>query len=183
MAQSLAFGDLGFHYDSRPTLTTAAATCATREVSCSTSFYRGEQFDSDLGLYYLRARYYNPNTGRFLSRDPENGKAKDPKTLHKYLYAGGDPINAMDPRGRDDIVEYLFFNLPNRIFIFTQIYVPTYIGTLQFYGTVGAAIATVAGWVCEVSDACGPQDPDPGPGPFEPEGPLPVAPGGAGAMH
>jgi uncharacterized protein RhaS with RHS repeats len=33
-------------------------------------FYRGEQYDSDLGLYYLRARYYNPLTGRFLSRDP-----------------------------------------------------------------------------------------------------------------
>jgi RHS repeat-associated protein len=33
--------------------------------------YRGEQFDSDLGLYYLRARYYNPLTGRFMSRDPK----------------------------------------------------------------------------------------------------------------
>jgi len=36
------------------------------------------------------ARYYNAATGRFLSRDPEDGKAIDPKTLHKYLYAGGD---------------------------------------------------------------------------------------------
>ena len=64
--------------------------------------YRGEQFDSDLGLYYLRARYYNPNTGRFLSRDPEDGKPWDPKTLHKYLYAGGDPVNAIDPTGRGE---------------------------------------------------------------------------------
>lgn len=32
--------------------------------------YRGEQYDADLGLYYLRARYYNPQTGRFMSRDP-----------------------------------------------------------------------------------------------------------------
>jgi RHS repeat-associated protein len=31
--------------------------------------YRGEQYDPDLGLYYLRARYYNPVTGRFMSRD------------------------------------------------------------------------------------------------------------------
>ena len=62
--------------------------------------YRGEQFDSDLGLYYLRARYYNPATGRFLSRDPEGGNALDPKTLHKYLYAGGDPVNGIDPTGR-----------------------------------------------------------------------------------
>ena len=47
------------------------------------------------------ARYYNPATGRFLSRDPEDGNAKDPASLHKYLYAGGDPVNAMDPTGRD----------------------------------------------------------------------------------
>jgi RHS repeat-associated protein len=65
--------------------------------------YRGEQFDSDLGLYYLRARYYNPATGRFLSRDPEDGIETDPATLHKYDYAGGDPVNAIDPTGRATI--------------------------------------------------------------------------------
>jgi RHS repeat-associated protein len=80
---------------------TTAAICASREVSDSPSFYRGEQFDADLSLYYLRARYYNPQTGRFLSRDPEDGNAKDPQSLHKYLYAGGDPVNWADPIGRD----------------------------------------------------------------------------------
>jgi RHS repeat-associated protein len=80
---------------------TTAAICATREVSWRPSFYRGEQYDSDLALYYLRARYYNPQTGRFLSRDPEDGKILDPATLHKYLYAGGDPINRWDSTGRD----------------------------------------------------------------------------------
>jgi RHS repeat-associated protein len=63
--------------------------------------YRGEQYDSDLGLYYLRARYYNTLSGRFMSRDPEDGKPIDPKTLHKYLYADGDPVNATDPSGRE----------------------------------------------------------------------------------
>ncbi|HEY1646627.1 MAG TPA: RHS repeat-associated core domain-containing protein [Terracidiphilus sp.] len=63
--------------------------------------YRGEQFDSDLGLYYLRARYYNPITGRFVSMDPENGIITDPMTLHKYIYANGDPVNAFDPTGRE----------------------------------------------------------------------------------
>jgi RHS repeat-associated protein len=94
----------GYNYDSRSTLMTTAAICATREVSWSPSFYRGEQYDSDLALYYLRARYYNPTTGRFLSRDPEDGKPIDPKTLHKYLYAGGDPVNATDSSGKS-IVE------------------------------------------------------------------------------
>ena len=65
----------------------------------------GEQFDSDLGLYYLRARYYNPATGRFLSRDPLDGQQIDPKTLHKYLYAGGDPANSWDPSGRESQIE------------------------------------------------------------------------------
>jgi RHS repeat-associated protein len=54
--------------------------------------YRGEQWDPDLSLYYLRARYYNPATGRFLSRDPNNpqprvvtnGKPIDPMGLHNY---------------------------------------------------------------------------------------------------
>jgi RHS repeat-associated protein len=62
--------------------------------------YRGEQYDPDLQLYYLRARYFNPLTGRFLSRDPAEGKVMDPRTLHKYLYAGGNPVNATDATGR-----------------------------------------------------------------------------------
>ena len=85
---------------------TTAAICATREVSWSPSFYRGEQYDSDLSLYYLRARYYNPATGRFMSRDPLDGKAKIPASLHKYLYADGDPVNLLDPMGREVLVEY-----------------------------------------------------------------------------
>jgi RHS repeat-associated protein len=89
---------------------TTVAICATREVLWGSSFYRGEQYDSDLSLYYLRARYYNPNTGRFLSRDPEDGYAQDPTSLHKYLYAGGDPINGSDPTGRA-----IFVGLSQRI--------------------------------------------------------------------
>ncbi len=62
--------------------------------------YRGEEWDPDLSLVDLRARYMNPLSGRFLSRDPEDGILTDPKTLHKYLYAGGDPVNMADPTGR-----------------------------------------------------------------------------------
>lgn len=69
--------------------------------------YRGEQYDPDLGLYYLRARYYNPATGRFMSRDPLGGRLEDPASLHKYLYANGDPANGLDPTGRGALVNFV----------------------------------------------------------------------------
>lgn len=54
-------------------------------------------------------------TGRFMSRDPEDHKLRgpdgtpiDPKELHKYLYAGGDPLNRIDPSGRADTIETIF---------------------------------------------------------------------------
>ncbi len=62
--------------------------------------YRGEQYDADLNLYYFRARYFNPLMGRFLSRDPAEGKTADSRTLHRYLYAAGDPVDLIDPSGR-----------------------------------------------------------------------------------
>jgi RHS repeat-associated protein len=68
--------------------------------------YRGEQYDPDLGLYYLRARYYNPATGAFMSRDPLNGNRRRPMSLHKYLYASSDPVDRLDPTGREDLAEY-----------------------------------------------------------------------------
>ncbi len=61
--------------------------------------YRGEQYDPDLTLYYLRARYFNPLMGRFLTTDPEKGHPFNPNTLHRYLYAAGDPVNGRDPSG------------------------------------------------------------------------------------
>lgn len=60
----------------------------------------------------FRARYYNPITGRFMSRDPNNPKVIgpdhipiDPRMLHKYLYAESDPVDLIDPRGRASILE------------------------------------------------------------------------------
>jgi RHS repeat-associated protein len=61
--------------------------------------YRGEQYDSSLGLYSLRARYYNPLAGRFVTRDPAKTNAIEPDTLQKYSYADEDPIDRIDPTG------------------------------------------------------------------------------------
>ena len=62
--------------------------------------FAGEQLDPETGLYYLRARYYSPATGRFFSVDPFAGDPSDPTSLHRYLYAHGNPINFADPSGR-----------------------------------------------------------------------------------
>lgn len=61
--------------------------------------YAAEQFDDTLGLIYLRARYYDPATGRFLSKDPAGGKLSSPITQNKYVYAGANPVNGGDPTG------------------------------------------------------------------------------------
>jgi RHS repeat-associated protein len=80
-----------------------------------TSDCSGEQYDPDLGLYYLRARYYNSLTGRFISRDPVGGQMADPKTLHKYLYASGDPVNAKDPTGRSALLEGVYLDIRSEL--------------------------------------------------------------------
>jgi RHS repeat-associated protein len=70
--------------------------------------YSGEQFDPDLGLYYLRARYHNPQTGRFWSTDSFEGFGQDPASLHKYTYCANNPINCVDPSGRFSVAESTF---------------------------------------------------------------------------
>ena len=64
----------------------------------------GERFDADDGLYQLRARYYDPAGGRFLSRDPFDGRPQSPVSLHRYLYANADPVNFNDPTGRETLL-------------------------------------------------------------------------------
>jgi len=56
--------------------------------------------DSESGLVYLRARYYDPKTGRFLSPDPHPGSAGEPASQHAYTYAQNNPVRYTDPTGR-----------------------------------------------------------------------------------
>ncbi len=67
--------------------------------------YRGEQIDSNLGMQYLRARYYNQNQGRFASVDPFEGILEQPITRHRYIYGNDNPITYTDPSGAFSIAE------------------------------------------------------------------------------
>jgi len=62
--------------------------------------FTGEQYDPNLGFYFLRARLYNPNIGRFHTLDSFEGFPFDPASLHKYLYCKNNPTLLTDYSGK-----------------------------------------------------------------------------------
>jgi RHS repeat-associated protein len=81
---------------------------ASNGVAQTGYLYCGEQWDPDVGTYFLRSRYLNPNTGRFWTMDTHEGSQENPMSLHKYLYCDNNPANRIDPSGHEDIVEMEF---------------------------------------------------------------------------
>jgi RHS repeat-associated protein len=61
--------------------------------------FTGEAWDAEVELLYLRARYYQPETGRFITKDPWEGDRRSPTTLNPYVYGSDNPINLVDPSG------------------------------------------------------------------------------------
>ena len=61
--------------------------------------FTGEAWDAEVELLYLRARYYQPGTGRFISKDPWPGDLQRPGTLNPYSYVTNSPANLRDPSG------------------------------------------------------------------------------------
>ncbi|MGC5324655.1 RHS repeat domain-containing protein [Brevibacillus sp. SYSU BS000544] len=61
--------------------------------------YSGEPLDSESNLYYLRARYYDPKVGRFITEDTYKGQVDNPLSLNLYTYAWNNPSRYTDPSG------------------------------------------------------------------------------------
>jgi RHS repeat-associated protein len=78
-----------YTYDSYGNLTASSA-------SVSNPFsYTGREFDSETGLYFYRARYYDPTVGRFLNEDPTGFRGG----INFYGCVDNNPINRTDPDG------------------------------------------------------------------------------------
>lgn len=68
---------------------------ATQEQVEQPLRYAAREYDKETGLYFVRARYFDPRQGRFVSEDPiglEGG-------INPYAYAANDPSNLIDPTG------------------------------------------------------------------------------------
>ena len=63
--------------------------------------YRGYIYENETGLYYLQSRYYDPQTGRFISMDSMDylGAGGDIASFNLYAYCSNNPINYSDPNG------------------------------------------------------------------------------------
>ncbi len=66
--------------------------------------FTGKEIDSESGLTYFGARYYNPVIGRWISRDTLSGKITIPQSLNRYLYCYNNPLNYIDKTGHQATV-------------------------------------------------------------------------------
>jgi RHS repeat-associated protein len=66
--------------------------------------YTGEAWDAEVELLYLRARYYQPEVGRFITSDPIGADPQHPSASHRWVYVAGNPVNVTDPTGMAPLV-------------------------------------------------------------------------------
>jgi RHS repeat-associated protein len=118
--------------------------------------FNGQSLDAETSFYYLRARYFGPSMGRFLTMDPLQGNEFDPPSLHKYAYANNDPVNSSDPTGRFTMTMTISISFPT-------IALPTIslASILAVVKTVALAIAATCGVSLALSTMTSFQGPDP----------------------
>ena len=86
--------------------------------------YTSGIYDQSTGLYYLNARYYNPEDGRFVTEDTYRGETNEPDTQNLYAYCAGNPINYIDSSGnkkkRIDFWDIAFKSNTQNYYAFNQ---------------------------------------------------------------
>jgi len=107
--------------------------------------YAGYYFDEETGLYYLKARYYSPELGRFLTKDTFEGFNNNPQSLNLYAYANGNPVMNVDPDG--NVAWNALFKKTERI----GSYVGGGAAVVAFAAAVAAPLLPVAGTIATVA--------------------------------
>ncbi|UCC32103.1 MAG: RHS repeat-associated core domain-containing protein, partial [Phycisphaerales bacterium] len=102
--------------------------------------FDGHRYDDATGLYYFGARHYDAELGRFLTADTEVPDPMNPKTLHRYAFAGGNPIRYTDPTGHGWSWS-AFWDVITKVLVIAAIVV----GGLMTLGTVWGLILVAAG--------------------------------------
>ena len=95
---------VSFVYDAWGNFTVNAvnSTVCTAEFLAASLFrYRGYIYDSEIELYYLQSRYYDPDIGRFINADGVSYLGSDgaPISYNLYVYCGNNPVMGYDPTG------------------------------------------------------------------------------------
>ncbi len=104
--------------------------------------YTGQQYDAQTELYNLRARYYSPAVGRFLSQDTYAVNFNNPIELNRYGYTANNPINASDPSGNYIFAQYSGKNADNlRIGPFILKPIGAFVGAVFILASIYALMA------------------------------------------
>lgn len=74
-----------------------------QEQVTNSFLYSGELWDEVIELQYLRARWYDPGIGRFITKDTFEGDLNDPLSLNLYTYVINNPLKYIDPTGNDKL--------------------------------------------------------------------------------
>jgi RHS repeat-associated protein len=122
------------------------------------------QQDSESGLDYALARYYNSRTGTFCSADPLAGNPSDPQSWNRYPYGRNDPINKNDPSGKFfALIGMLVAEMMPTIITATETVVvhatPTLLETVGTYTEAALPFAAAAGSLPLQPTGGGPQKP------------------------
>ena len=83
-----------------------------RKNSSSSGFnyrFTGQRYDPESKLYYYKGRYYDPKTGRFITRDPKGFF----DGMNRYAYTGNNPVNYRDVMGFEKSDVYAYGSIVN----------------------------------------------------------------------